>query len=202
MQPVPAPPLPPSAAVHVLPLGAELLADLSDWQVHLHARSFTRVAVDMLLRDLRRTVPSALGYTLVLVSGPGQPEVSITVAEGPLRPGEVRSTLTFALPVVQDVSARATFYAAGAGALSPLATMLRSSATFGAAPVVLGASLHADVEPGVRGLADHTRVNHAFGVLLGRGESVAQAERHLDRLVLQHGSLQAAAEHVLADFGA
>ena len=61
----------------------------------------------------------------------------------------------------------------------------------------LGGPLDVDVEPGVHGLADHTRVNHAFGVLLGRGESVEEAGQHLRLLTRQHGSVQAAAEHVL-----
>jgi hypothetical protein len=175
-----------------------LVGDLTDWRVHLHGGSFTQVAVDMLLRDLRRTVHSALGYRLVLMTPPGLPEVSITAADRSLPAGRVASTLTFALPAAHGIEARATFFAGDEQAFDELARLLRLSESFGAGPVDLGGALDADLEPGVHGLTDHTRVNHAFGVLLGRGESVEEAERHLRDLARRLGSVQAAAEHVLS----
>jgi hypothetical protein len=183
-------------------LSPELLADLSDWTLHLHTRSFTQVSVDMLLRDLRRTAPSTLGYTLVLAVAPGLPEVSITVADTRLRAEQVLSRLTFDLPVAHELRARATFYAARAGALDDLAVLLRDSTVFGAGPVEVGGTPGTDVVPGVRGLDDHTRVNYAVGVLLGRGETVERARHHLHRLAERHGSLQAAAAQVLDTFDA
>jgi hypothetical protein len=181
-------------------LSAELLTDLSEWRLNLHTRSFTAVSVDMLLRDLRRTVPSALGYTLVLVAAPGLPEVSITVADGRLASGQVLSTLTFDLPVAHEVSAGVTFYAGLAGAFDHLAPLLVTSATFGTGRVQLGGPVEADVEPGVQGLADHTKVNYAIGVLLARGLSLAQADRYLARLADRFGSLEIAADHLLTSF--
>jgi hypothetical protein len=170
-------------------LSANLLADLSDWRLHLHERSFTQLSVDMLLRDLRRTVPSALGYTLVLGLAPGLPEVSITVARGRLAQDEVRSSIAFDLPVADDSTARATFYASLEHAFDTLGDLLGASATFGSGPVHLG-------------LVHHSRVNYAVGVLLARGKSFDQAHQHLRDLAAQHGSLQAAAEHVLLTFNA
>lgn len=183
-------------------LPAALVADLTDWTEHLHARSFTRVSVDMLLRDLRHSVPSALGYTLVLVAGPGLPEVSITVADGRLTPDLVGSTLGFDLPTAHGITATATFYAGTADALDPLAGLLGASATFGAGGVRVGALLAEDVEPGVHGLDDHTRVNYAIGVLLGRGYSVEEADVHLRRLARRLGTLGDAANHLLSTFAA
>lgn len=183
-------------------LSQDLLADLSDWKINLHTRSFTAVSVDMLLRDLRRTVPSALGYTVVLVAVPGLPEVSITVTDGPIPPGEVDATITFDLPVAHGITAGVTFYAGMAGAFDRLADLLTSSDTFGNGRIELTGPLDVDVEPGVHGLADHTKVNYAIGVLLARGRTVAEADRHLQRLALRHGSLEAAAEHLLMTFNA
>jgi hypothetical protein len=183
-------------------LSPDLLADLSDWGLHLHERSFTQLSVDMLLRDLRRTVPSALGYTLVLVLAPGAPEVSITVAHVRLTPDRVRSSIAFDLPAGHGVAARATFYGGAECAFDRLGDLLGGSATFGRGGVQLGGGLQEDLEPGVQGLADHSRVNYAVGVLLGRGKSFDQAHEHLHRLAEQHGSLPAAAEHVLLTFNA
>ena len=181
-------------------LSPELLADLADWKLNLHARSFTRVSVEMLLRDLRRSVPSALGYTLALVAVPGLPEVSITVADEPLTPGRVLSSITFGLPVAHQVTAHVTFYAAETGAFDQLAPLLETSATFGDGQIQLGGALVADVEPGVHGLADHSKVNYAIGVLLARGRSFDEADRHLRRLAERYGTLEAAAEHLLTTF--
>jgi hypothetical protein len=183
-------------------LSPDLLADLSDWKLHLHERSFTQLSVDMLLHDLRRTVPSALGYTLALGLAPGLPEVSITVAPKRLTQDDVGSSIAFDLPVAHEVTARATFYAAEEHAFDALGELLGASATFGAGPVQLGGVLGQDVQPGVHGLEDHSRVNYALGVLLARGKSFDQAHQHLRGLVEQHGSLPAAAEHVLLTFNA
>ena len=84
----------------------------------------------MLLRDLRRAVSSALGYTLVLVSAPRLPEVSITVADERLPPGQVRSTITFDLPVAHEITAAVTFYARRDDAFDQLAALLGTSDTF------------------------------------------------------------------------
>ena len=59
-----------------------------------------------------------------------------------------------------------------------------------------------EVEPGVHGLADHTKVNYALGVLLARGESFEEAQGHLRRLADRFGTIEAAAEHLLSAFGA
>jgi hypothetical protein len=183
-------------------LAVSLLADLADWQRQLVTRSFTRVSVEMLLRDLRHTVPSALGYRLVLVAAPGLPEVSITVVDETQAPDRIRSSITFDLPVAQGLSAAATFYAGIEDAFDELAGLLASSTGFGTAHLRLGGRPQEAVEPGVHGLDDHTRVHHALGVLLARGQSFDQAHRHLLRLAEQHGSLQAGADHLLTAFGA
>jgi len=190
------------AAEPQLGLSPDLLADLSDWGLHLHERSFTQLSVDMLLRNLRRTVPSALGYTLVLGLASGLPEVSIAVAHARLTPDQVRSSIAFDLPVAHDVVARVTFYAGLEGAFDRLCELLAASATFGPGGIELGEGVRETVEPGVQGLVDYSRVNYAVGVLLARGKSFDQAHAHLRHLVEQHGSLQAAAEHVLLTFNA
>ena len=183
-------------------LSPQLLADLADWKIHLHARSFTAVSVDMLLRDLRRTVPSALGYTLAIGATPRLPRVSITVAAGPLPVGQVRDHLTFDLPVAHEITAGATFYAGREGAFDQLAALLRDSATFGSGRVETGGGVDETVEPGVHGLADHTKVSYAIGVLLARGQTFDEAEQHLGRLAERVGTLEAAAEHLLSTFAA
>ena len=181
-------------------LSADLLADLADWRLHLDERSFTQLSVDMLLRDLRRTVPSALGFTMVLGLAPGLPEVAITVAHDRLVPGTVRSSIAFDLPVAPGTTARVTFYAAVALAFDPLAELLRSSATFGSEDVVVSGAPAQAVVPGVQGLDDHSRVNYAVGVLLARGRSFDQAHEHLRVLAERYGTVQAAAEQVLLTF--
>lgn len=183
-------------------LSLQLLADLADWKLNLYARSFTRVSVDMLLRDLRRAVSSALGYTLVIVSAAGLPEVSITVADGRLPQGQIRSTVTFDLPVAHDITAVVTFYARQDDAFDELAALLGTSDTFATGAIRLGGPSDAEVEPGVHGLADHTKVNYALGVLLARGESIDEAHRHLQRLADRFGTIEAGAEHLLSAFGA
>jgi hypothetical protein len=182
-------------------LSAVLLADLSDWSVQLHARSFTRVSVEMLLRDLRRSVPSALGYTLTLSGSADLARVTITVADEKLRPAQVGSTITFALPVVQGTSATATFYAAEPKAFDQLADLLAVSAACGRDQVHLDGPPGADVEPGVDGLADHTRINYAIGILLARGMSYEESERYLHRLADHFQTLEAAADHLLTGVG-
>lgn len=183
-------------------LPESLRADLSDWRNNLHAGSYTATSVDMLLRDLRRSVPSALGYTLVIAARPGRPEISIVVADEPLRSGSVLSTVRFGLPVSAGVTAEVTFYAGESEAFDRLGTLIDDSAVFGSDLVELGGPLDGDVLPGVRGLEDHTKVNYALGVLLSRGKSFDQAERHLGLLATRLGSAGAAAEHLLATFDA
>lgn len=183
-------------------LSAELIVDLLEWKLNLHTRSFTAVSVDMLLRDLCRTVPSAIAYTLVIVAAPGLPEVSITVADGRVAAGTVLSTVTFGLPVTHEITATVTFYALQTGAFDQFARLLDTSATFGKGAVRLGGPVETDIEPGVHGLADHTKVSYAIGVLLGRGRSLPQAEHYLQGLADQHGSLEAGAEHLLMQFDA
>lgn len=179
-------------------LAAALIADLGDWGVHLVTRSFTRVAVEMLLRDLRRMVPSALGYTLAVVETPELPRVSITVADGAPVRGRVGSSLGFDLPVVRGSSAAATFYAREEGAFDRLAGLLGPG--FGTTGVRLAGASETALEPGVHGLADHTTVNHAIGILLERGLSVEESRRYLDRLAGRLGTLHGAADHLLAGF--
>lgn len=182
-------------------LSAVLLADLSDWSVQLHARSFTRVSVEMLLRDLRRSVPSALGYTLALSGTADLARVSITVADATLAVTQIGSTIGFALPVVQGTSATATFYAAGQGAFDELADLLAARPGPGADQVHLGGAPGADVEPGVHGLADHTRINYAIGILLARGMSYEESDRYLHELADHFQTLDAAADHLLTGVG-
>ena len=66
--------------------------------------------------------------------------------------------------------------------------------------VDLGGPLDVDVDPGVHGLADHTKVNYAIGVLLARGRSYEEADEHLARLAERLGTLEAAADHLLTTF--
>ncbi|GAB2581530.1 hypothetical protein [Microlunatus antarcticus] len=180
---------------------AVLLADLADWSVQLHARSFTRVSVEMLLRDLRRSVPSALGYTLALGDAADLARVTITVADEKLLPAQVGSTITFALPVVQGTSATATFYAAEQQAFDELAVLLAGSPACGPDRVRLDGAPATDVEPGVDGLADHTRINYAIGILLARGLSYEESQRYLHRLADHFQTLEAAADHLLTGVG-
>ena len=177
-------------------LAAVLLADLGDWGVHLGTRSFTQVAVEMLLRDLRRMVPSALGYTLVVVATAELPQVSITVADGPSSPGQVGSSLGFDLPVARGASAVATFYAREEGAFDRLADLLGPG--LGAGRVRRAGASAQVLTPAVHGLADHTTVNYAIGILLERGCPSTSRSGYLDRLAARLGTLHGAAGHVLA----
>jgi hypothetical protein len=186
----------PSSSSAPARLAAALLADLGDWGVHLGTRSFTRVAVEMLLRDLRRMVPSALGYTLVVVETPELPRVSITVADGPPTPGQVGSSLGFDLPVARGACAVATFFAHEEGAFDRLADLL--GVGLGAGGVRLAGASAEVLTPGVDGLADHSTVNYAIGILLQRGLSVDESRRYLDGLAGRLGTLHGAADHVLA----
>ena len=138
----------------------------------------------------------------MIVAVPGLPEVSITVADGLLVPGQVLSTVTFGLPVSDEVTASVTFYASQAYAFDRLATLIDDSAIFGSGRVNIGGPLDTDVQPGVQGLADHTKVNYAIGVLLARGWSYEESQQHLRRLAKEVGTLEAAAEHLLAAFNA
>ena len=123
------------------------------------------------------------------------------MADEKLRPAQVASTITFALPVVQGTSATATFYAAEQRAFDQLAVLLASSAAGGPDQVHLDGAPATDVEPGVDGLADHTRINYAIGILLARGMSYEESERYLQQLTDHFQTLEAAADHLLTGVG-
>lgn len=174
-----------------------LVADLRDWAEHLQERSFTDSAVRLLLYDVRRVVPSTLGYTLRLLGDRWEPPVSITVVDDPLPPERVRSTLTLTLTSRHDVDSSATFYASEAEAFDRIADRLAASLGVPREQVSTAASVAATVEPGIEGLHDHTELHYAFGVLLGRGRDEAEARMELASLTRRLGSPLAAARAVL-----
>lgn len=175
-----------------------LVADLQDWALHLQARSFTGSAVRTLLYDVRRVVPSTLGYTLRLLGEPHEPPVSITVVDEPLPPDRVRSTLTLSLTSRHEVDSSATFYAGTADAFDLIADGLAARLGLPREQVSTDARVLATVEPGIHGLQDHTEVDYAFGILLGRGRDEDQARAELQALTQRLGNPVAAARAVVA----
>ncbi|RYZ32241.1 MAG: hypothetical protein EOP01_01605 [Propionibacteriaceae bacterium] len=174
-----------------------LAADLQDWAEHLQAHSFTDHAVERLLYDVGRVVPSALGYTLRLLGEPWEPPVSITVADEALPPDRIRSTLTMALTSRHDGEVLATFYAGEPDAFDRIADRLAASLGLPREQVRTDSDVTVTVEPGIEGLADHTELHYAFGLLLGRGRDETQARAELARLAHRLGSPLAAARAVL-----
>lgn len=174
-----------------------LSADLDDWAVHLQARSFTDSAIELMLDDVRRVVPSTLGYTLRLVGEPWEPPVSITVVDERLSPDRIGSTLTMALTSRHDVDSSATFYATEPDAYDRIADGLAASLGLPREQVRTDSVVTASVEPGIEGLADHTELHYAFGMLLARGRNEVQARAELTRLTHELGSSVAAARSVL-----
>lgn len=174
-----------------------LVADLRDWPRHLQARSFTDRAVQMLLYDVRKVVPSTLGYTLRLIGEPLEPPVSITVVDEPLPPVRILSTLTLTLTSRHDVDSSATFYADTADAFDLIADRLAPSLNLPRGQVNTHERVLTAVEPGIHGLQDHTELHYAFGILLARGRGEDQARAELQALTHRLGSPAAAARAVL-----
>lgn len=203
--PVPGASSGPSPAQADADLSTALLADLHDWAVNLETRSFTQAAVSLLGRDLRRAVPSSFGFSLRLTAPPGLSDVWITAMDERLTPGEVRSCLTFDLPsrpgAVATAGARpsASFFATAPAAFDQLGALLAEAGRTGDRVLLTGAP-DRPVVPGVQGLADYTRVNLAFGVLLGRGYSFVEARSRLANLARRYGSVESAAAQLLASF--
>ena len=193
-----------------LPLAVALSADLRDLAVDLVAGGYTLTLMAMLERDLRRSVPSALGATITLSRGHDHSPVQIHLVARTLAPDEIRAALRFSLatPLLTSDSTPAptpgtTFavtvalYAARAGAFADLATDLTDV-------------LHVDVDqqpplpdspisPGTSGLTDLTQVNIALGHLMNRGRTLTQARAELARHATQHRTDLAGAARLLLD---
>ena len=174
-----------------------LVADLQDWAEHLQARSFTDHAVKVLLYDVRRVVPSTLGYTLRLLGEPWEPPISITVADEPLPPARIRSTLTMTLTSRHESESLATFYAAKQDAFDRVADRLAARLGLPREQVRTDSDVTVAIKPGIEGLADHTELHYAFGILLGRGRDETQARAELTSLAHRFGSPLAAARAIL-----
>ena len=187
-----------------------LSADLRDLAVDLAAGGYTRTIMAMLERDLRRSVPSALGATITLSRGHDHAPVQIHLVARTLAPDEIRAALRFPLaapPPTPELtpgpmagpafSVSVTLYAARAVAFADLA-------------VDLADVLHVEVDqqppmpdspisPGTSGLTDLTQVNIALGHLVNRGRTLVEARAELARLATHHRTELADAARMLLD---
>ena len=187
-------------------LAVALSADLRDLAVDLAAGGYTRTIMAMLERDLRRSVPSALGATITLSRGHDHAPVQIHLVARTLAPDEIRAALRFPLATPSltpestpgpTFSVSVTLYAARAVAFADLAADLADV-------------LHVEVDqqppmpdspisPGTSGLTDLTQVNIALGHLVNRGRTLVEARAELARLATHHRTDLADAARMLLD---
>lgn len=155
-----------------------------------------------LIADLRRAVASYTGLTLTITLD-GQ-DVSVTVrddeATTPVRMKHATSLL-IPLDALTPAGTAGTLllYAATPGAFVDLAADLSFALGGNGSRLVLDGHLDPPaVSTGITGLREHSAINQAIGVLIGRGHTPESAREELHRLAaLDHDDLPAAAERLI-----
>lgn len=152
--------------------------------------------------DVRRAVASYTGMRMTIALD-GH-EVSFTVHDDTT----IQSATSLLIPLAALTTAEATstllLYAATPGAFVDLAADLSYALGITLDPLVVDGHLNPPVSSdGVTGLDEHSTINQAIGVLIGRGHIPESAREELHRLAAHdHGNLRAAAEFLLRGAGA
>jgi hypothetical protein len=168
-------------------LSAALAADLAALSDALDDGTELGSLLATLADTVTAAVGSYLGMTMTLVAGAH--EVSFTVREEP--DGRQIGT-SLRIPLGSDASSNAgsalTLYAAAPGAFVDLAADLSYALSVDVSELHLDGQLTApDGTAGIDGLAVHSAVNQAVGVLLDGGHTPESADEELRRLADVHG---------------
>ena len=169
------------AEEHRVALAPGLLADLRELGDGLAAGSFTLSGVLVLLEDLRRTVTSLLGFSLVLTLPGPSCSVAMNVVDEPLDTGDAGDSLTVALTAqTPGHTTSVTFYSADEHALDGLRVEFAAALDL-PLTVLAPPSDTRTIVPGITGLAEFSTIQRAVGVLLAAGHTRSSAETELTR---------------------
>jgi hypothetical protein len=176
-------------------ISATLAADLAlltqaldDSGIELEAglRAFTA--------DLKLAVASFTGMTMTIALD-GH-EVSFTVHDQATIHPATSLLIPLATVTPTDAASTLLLYAATPGAFVDLAADLIYALRIEPTALVLDG--HLDPPAGLTGLDEHSVINQAIGVLIGRGHTPESAQHELQRLAkLDHDNLHAAAEALI-----
>lgn len=183
-----------------LPLA--LIADLQDLAIDLAAGSYSRTTLEMLQRDLRSSVSTALGASITVpgiqVRGAALP---LNLVSQTVEPHQIAAGLGLALDRFCTTAAGViTFYASAPGAFVQLAAdfasvLQLSPDDLDQNPPLPVTPLHSDIS----GLQDLTMINQAVGILMGRGRTLHQARVELGHRAEKSSTSLLEAAHTIRD---
>lgn len=178
-----------------------LIADLEDLAIDLAESSYSQTTIEMVQRNLKRSVGSALGASVAVPAAEGREGASLNLIGKTVQPGEVASTLSVPLRHFRSgLDGDITFYASAPHAFSRLASDLAEA--LGLFPSALDQRPQRPVEPlhpAVRGLQDLAVINEAVGILVGRGLRLDRARAEMRRRADLAGTGLLAAAHEIRD---
>lgn len=191
-------------------LSVALAADLRDLTGGLLRGGYTQTTIALLDRNLRHSVPTALGASLVIDRVDVGGTLRLDLVTRTVDPAEVRAAMRVHLDDVRpDVRGWVDFFASVAGAFDRLAADLRRVLSSGPGEPADGPEVGVEVDeqaplptrplvPGLSGLTDFSRVDHALGILLNRGYTLPAARELLRCRALQTGTdVQAVATDII-----
>jgi len=179
-----------------------LVTDLRDLAIDLAADSYSRTTLEMLQRDLRRSVAAALGASITV---PGtrarEAALQLNLVRRTVQPHEIATGLELRLNRFCATAAGAiTFYATAPHAFVQLATDLASVLQLSPGDLDPHPPLPVEpLHPGISGLQDLSVVNQAVGILMGRGRSLHQARAELRHRAMESGTGLLEAAHTIRD---
>jgi len=178
-------------AAHLAALTQALDRPDIDLETQLHA--FTA--------DVKHAVTSYTGMTMTIALE-GH-DVSFTVHDEPAAAAATSLLIPLAALTTTNPGSTLLLYAATPGAFVDLAADLSYALGVDPATLVLDDHLPApDDGPGMTGLDTKFAIDHAIGVLIGRGQTPESARDEVHRLAsLDHGDLRAAAEQIILSAG-
>lgn len=178
-----------------------LVADLQDLAIDLAGGSYSRTTLEMIQRDLRRCVASALGASVTVADTVEREGSRLNLMGHSVEPDEVAATLSVPLrPFSSGVQGEVTFYASEPDAFVRLAADL--TATLGLVPGEADQRpqrLAEPLHPVVRGLQDLAVINQAVGILVGRGYGLERARAEVRRRGDRAGTGLLEAAHAILD---
>jgi hypothetical protein len=179
---------PPRSAMN-LPLA--LIADLQDLAIDLAVDSYSQTTLEMLQRDLRRNVATALGASITV---PGtrmrEAALQLNLVRQTVERHEIATGLKLSLNrFCTSTAGVITFYATAPQAFVQLATDLASVLQLSPGDLDQHPPLPVEpLHPGISGLQDLAVVNQAVGILMGRGRSLHQARAELRHRAVESGT--------------
>jgi len=147
--------------------------------------------------DIKLAVSSFTGMTMTIALD--SHDVSFTVYDGPAIQPATSLLIPLATVTPTDPGSTLLLYAARPGAFVDLAADLIYALRIEPTALVLDG--HFDPRAGsggITGLDEHSAINQAIGVLIGRGHTPESAQHELQRLAtLDHDNLRVAAEALI-----